>query len=36
MIWRVIPAISDGSPASRIWSPALNQFQHLAGFAELG
>src|SRR5215218_8584249 len=28
MIWRVIPARIEGSPASRVWSPGTNQFQH--------
>jgi hypothetical protein len=33
MTWRVMPAISEGSPASRRWSPGLNQFQHRCGLA---
>jgi hypothetical protein len=28
MIWRVIPAMSAGSPDPRCWSLPLNQFQH--------
>ena len=35
MIWRVIPAISEGSPRSRCWSPDLNQFQHFPGVGRL-
>ncbi len=35
MTWRVMPAISEGSPSSRRWSVARNQFQHLDGFAPL-
>jgi hypothetical protein len=34
MIWRVIPAISDGSPWPRRWSVALNQFQHFETLAD--
>ena len=36
MTWRVMPAISEGSPASRRWSSALNQFQHLEMLADAG
>src|SRR4051812_10808092 len=36
MIWRVIPAMRDGSPRSRSWSAALNQFQHFEEFADFG
>jgi len=35
MIWRVMPAISEGSPLPRCWSAVRNQFQHLAWFASL-
>ena len=31
---RVMPAISEGSPPPRRWSPGLNQFQHFWGLAE--
>jgi hypothetical protein len=30
-----MPAISEGSPASRRWSALRNQFQHFDGFASL-
>ena len=30
-----MPAISEGSPSSRRWSAARNQFQHLDGLASL-
>src|ERR1700733_15295201 len=36
MTRRVMPAISEGSPSSRRWSAARNQFQHLDGLAPLG
>jgi hypothetical protein len=36
MTWRVMPAISAGSPRSRSWSPRLNQFQHFWALAEAG
>jgi hypothetical protein len=36
MIWRVMPAISEGSPPPRRWSPVRNQFQHFAWLAPLG
>ena len=36
MICRVMPAISDGSPWSRLWSLGLNQFQHFWALAEDG
>lgn len=31
---RVMPAISEGSPLPRCWSPWLNQFQHFETLAE--
>src|ERR1044071_7827384 len=34
MTCRVIPAIREGSPMSRIWSSPLNQFQHFEEFAD--
>jgi hypothetical protein len=36
MTWRVMPAISEGSPWPRRWSLGRNQFQHFAAFALLG
>jgi hypothetical protein len=36
MIWRVIPAINDGSPSPRRWFLGMNQFQHLETFAARG
>ena len=36
MTWRVMPAISAGSPRSRCWSPGLNQFQHFWALADCG
>jgi len=35
MTWRVMPAMSDGSPSSRRWSALRNQFQHFDGLASL-
>jgi hypothetical protein len=32
MTWRVMPAISEGSPRPRRWSLGRNQFQHFAAF----
>jgi len=34
LIWPVIPAMRDGSPAPASWSPGRNQFQHVKVLAE--